>query len=229
MDAFKAIFSRRSYRRYKRKAVPKDLLYFLVEAGMKAPSAGNLQDFAFIVTSDKKVINQLPEMCMEQTWISSAPAVIVVCSQPQKLAQWYGERGRHVFSIQDASAAAQNILLAAHASGLGACWVGGFDQESVDGLFKTEGKARVEAIITVGYPNERPAPKHEKGIELMMYFDKFGNDTPDKLLKNKDYSLKLEQQLEHAEEKAQSFSDSAKTFVTDVAKRFKEQQKKKKQ
>ncbi|MGM5480854.1 MAG: nitroreductase family protein [Nanobdellota archaeon] len=226
MDTFKAIFSRRSYRKFKRKAVPRDLLYFLVEAGMKSPSAGNLQDFAFVVTQDKKIINKLPDMCMDQTWISSAPAVIVVCSQPHKLAQWYGERGRHVFAIQDAAAATQNILLAAHSSGLGACWIGGFDQEKADALFKTEGKARVEAIIPIGYPNERPAPKHEKGIELMMYFDSYGNDKLDKVMLNKDYSVKLEQQLERAEDKAQSFSDKAKIFVTDVAKKFKEKQKK---
>ncbi|MFP4119375.1 MAG: nitroreductase family protein [Candidatus Woesearchaeota archaeon] len=225
IDAFKAIFSRRSYRKFKRKTVPRDLLFFLVEAGMKAPSAGNLQEFSFIVTTDKKIINQLPELCMDQAWISTAPAVIVVCSQPHKLAEWYGERGRHVFAIQDAAAATQNILLAAHASGLGACWIGGFDQEKIDGLFKTEGKARVETIIPVGYPNEKPAPKHEKGIELMMYFDTYGNNKPDKVLLNKDYSIKLEQQLEKAEEKAQSFTDRAKIFVTDVAKKFKEKQK----
>lgn len=216
MDVFKAIQTRRSFRSYSRRPVPRELLFELIQAGRKAPSAGNLQDFTFVVTKNRDMINKLPELCMDQTWISSAQAVIAVCSQPNVQAEWYGEKGRHVFSIQNAAAATQNILLAAHASGLGACWIGGFDQEEVDKLFGTEGKARVETIVTVGYPNERAQEKHEKSIELMMYFDTFGNDKYDKALINRDYSLKVEEFARSAERSSRSLFDRISSFIENL-------------
>jgi len=132
MNTLKCINTRRSIRNFSDKPVDKDDLYLLVEAGMCAPNAGNLQDFKFIVTTKQEIINKTAEICMEQGWISTATGLIVICSQPGKQKEWYGPRGEHVFATQNASAAAQNILLAAHEIGLGACWIGGFDQQKAD-------------------------------------------------------------------------------------------------
>ena len=61
MDVFKAIQNRRTIRYYKDKKVALDDMLLLVEMGMKAPSAGNLQDFRFIVTREKKIIRKIIE------------------------------------------------------------------------------------------------------------------------------------------------------------------------
>ncbi len=222
IDFFKVLTGRRSIRMYRATAVEKSELYLLVEMAMKAPSSGNLQDYRFIVCTDKKIIYQLPEMCMDQMWMSSAPAVIVVCSQPAEQAKWFGERGRHVFSIQNASAASQNILLSAHALGLGACWVGGFDQEQIDELFDVTGKGRVEGLITVGYPAEKPEPKEEISIPVGMYFDKFGNTKDDKEARHRDYSVKLERYIEDAKEQAKDKSSKGKVWLKQMRTKIKE-------
>lgn len=224
IDFFKVLTSRRSIRMYRSTAVEKSELYLLAEMGLKAPSAGDLQDTRIIVCTDKKIIYQLPELCMDQMWITSAPAVLVVCSQPQKQAEWFGERGRHVFATQNAAAVTQNILLSAQALGLGACWVGGFNQEKIDELFKAEGTGRVESIVTVGYPAERPQPKEEINIADGMYFNTFGNTKADKDLLHNDYSLKLEQYVENAKEQAKKSSSQGNAWIQKIKKKVKEHQ-----
>ncbi len=221
IDFFKVLTSRRSIRMYRATPVDEGDLFLLVEMALKAPSAGNLQDYRFIVCTDKKMIYKLPEMCMDQMWMSSAPAVIVVCSQPQEQAKWFGERGRHVFSTQNASAATQNILLSAHALGLGACWVGGFNQEQIDALFGVTGKARVESIITIGYPAEKPQPKEEINISTGMYFNTFGNKKFDKDARNKDYSIKLERFMDEKKHQVQDISAKGKAWLKQVKEKIK--------
>lgn len=221
MDVFNAISSRRSIRLYKNTPVDKDDLFLIIEMGLKAPSSGNLQDYRFVVNRDKGVINKLPELCMDQYWMSSAPAVIAVCSQPQVQGEWFGERGRHVFSIQNAAAATQNILLAAHALGLGACWVGGFDQERVDDLFGVSGKGRVEAIITVGYPAEKPEKKTEIDINTGLFFDSFGNDKEDLAVINKDYSIIVQRRLDRFKDEAQKSAKTGKEWLSIVKEKIK--------
>jgi len=229
IDFFKIVNNRRSIRMYKATALEESELHLLVEMAMKAPSAGNLQDYRFIVCTDKQIIYQLPEMCMDQMWITSAPAVIVVCSQPSVQAEWFGERGRHVFATQNAAAATQNILLGAEALGLGACWVSGFNQEQVDDVFGVTGKGRVESIITLGYPAEKPSPKEEISITTGMYFDKFGNTKEDKVLAHKDYSVKLDKYIKNAEKQAKESSSKTKVWLTSIKEKMKTHQDKYKQ
>lgn len=213
MDVFKAMSSRRSIRLYKNKPVDKDDLFLILEMALKAPSAGNLQDYRFIICNDKATINKLPDICMEQFWMSSAPTVIVVCSQPPVQDEWFGERGRHVFSIQNAAAATQNILLAAHALGLGACWVSGFDQEKIDGLFGVGNQGRVEAVVTLGYPAEKPEKKTEIGVDAGVFFDSFGNNKEDLDLLNKDYSVKIEKRLKEFEQEGKKAQEKGKEWL----------------
>lgn len=222
MDVFKTIENRRSVRAYKQRSVEQDDLLFLVEMGMKAPSSGNLEDTRFILCTDKKVINSLPELCMDQTWISTAPAIIVVCSQPEKQKEWYGEIG-DAFARQNAAAAIQNISLAAHALGLGTCWIGGFNQDAIDELFEATGKARVEAIITIGYSNERIQTKEEEDITIRMYFNTYGNDKADLLALNKEYGLKTKIRIEEARKQLEENKSKAKVFIRNITEKIKTQ------
>lgn len=226
MNTFKAIQSRRSIRQYKNKPVELDDLMMIAEMGIHAPTSGDLQDVRFIIVREKSTINKVAEICLEQLWITSAPALIVVCSQPNHQADWYGERGRHVFSTQNAAAAIENALLAATDLGLGTCWVGGYDQEKIDGLFGASGSARVEGIITVGYANENPSKKHVNDHLTSIYFESYGNDKIDMDLLNKDYSKKLEKKLKAIDEKTDTFREQAQKYLESAKVKAKEVHKK---
>ena len=87
-----------------------------------------------------------------QTFISEAPYVIVVCTNEARIESRYGERGTGLYMIQDAAASVQNMLLAAHAQGLGTCWVGAYDDNAVHDIMGLEEHLWPVAIIPIGYP-----------------------------------------------------------------------------
>lgn len=190
-DMHSVISERRSCRRFTDKKITRDDLHLLIEYGMKAPSAANLQDYRFISVLDRQKIKALPDACMEQDWISHAGGVIVVVSQPQLIKEYFPEQGERM-ATQSASAAVQNILLAAHAHGFGACWVSGLSQADVKELFAIPESASVEAIIAIGHPWAKPDTKTTESFENLVYLETFGNDKLDKELINKEYSVKIE-------------------------------------
>ncbi len=216
MDVFEAIMERRSCRDFKARPVEKDDLLLLTEMGMNAPTSGNLQDIKFILSQEKKHINALPELCMDQFWISGATGLIVICSQPEKQGEWYGDRGRIVFTAQNAAAATQNILLAAHNLSIGACWIGGFDHDRVASLFDVPKSARVEVIIALGYPYTAPDEKVKVSMKSSVFFDSYGNEKRDPALTNKDYSLKIDQHIAQTKEDSKNFANKAKDFFDKV-------------
>lgn len=225
MDLIKAITTRRSIRDFKDRRVEKDDLLFLCELGMNAPSAGNLQDYRFIITRDRKKIAGLPALCMDQEWIRHATGVIVICSQPKIQIKWYGEQGSFL-ATQNAAAAAQNILLGAHSLGLGACWVSGFDRDKLGKYFGLTGGAKVEVIIPIGYPSGKPDKKTENAIDVMVYFDTYGNDKADLALLNKDYSIKMQEILEEAKFEVKQKTPKVKKFLQDIGEQVKNKIKK---
>ena len=80
-----------------------------------------------------------------------------------------------LYSVQNAAAAAENMLLAAHHFGLGACWVGAFDEEAIKNICGVPEYARPELIITLGYADEIPPRPPKFIIETYTYLERFGN------------------------------------------------------
>jgi nitroreductase len=118
MDTLEAIHTRRSIRKYTDQPIPPQVLEQLLAAGMMAPSARNEQAWQFGVVQNRATLAALSKVSPYATMAERAAAVIVVCGDTQKetvanLGYW----------VIDCSAATQNILLAAHALGLGAVWV----------------------------------------------------------------------------------------------------------
>jgi nitroreductase len=159
MDLLDIIKSRRSIRSFTSAPVEKQKLDTLLEAAKWAPSAGNTQARDFILISDKETKEKLAEAALGQNFVSEAPAVIVVCANRAKSAKRYGSRGEHLYSVQDATAAVQNMLLMAHSMGLAACWVGAFDEQKVKDILGIPTEVSPVAIIPIGHPKEsHPAP-----------------------------------------------------------------------
>ncbi|MFW5977047.1 MAG: nitroreductase family protein [Candidatus Nanoarchaeia archaeon] len=202
MEIIEAIEKRRSVRRFKSRAIPKDDLYYLIELAMKAPSAGNLQDYQFIVCTNKDMIDNLPSCCMDQSWIATAPTVIIVCSQPLVQQNWYGPAGNN-FARHNGAAATQNILLAAQEFGLSTCWVGGFDTDKINHLFHIPQGVRIEAVIPIGYPDQEAANIAKKGLKTALFYDFYGQDVQDFEKVNREVALLRERKIRHMKKKVQ--------------------------
>ena len=117
METLKAILTRRSIREYTQQAVPGELVQELLAAAMQAPSAGNQQPWHFILVNAREQLQALADVLPFGKSLQTAPLGIAVCADVKSAR--YPD-----YWAQDCSAATQNLLLAAHALGLGAVWLG---------------------------------------------------------------------------------------------------------
>lgn len=148
--------SRRSIRKFKSKQVSNEDLMTILQSAIYSPSAGNCQSWHFYVVKDEEIRRKIVSNAGNQSFILSAPVIIVVCADKVKSAERYGERGEALYCIQDTAAATQNILLCAKDLGLGACWCGDFDEDEISQTINLEANMRPVAIIPIGYPNVSP-------------------------------------------------------------------------
>lgn len=169
------IHTRRSIRKYQDIPVEFEKVGRIVEAGFQAPTSGNIQDYRFIIVQDKSKRAQIAEASLQQYWMEIAPTHIIVCIDIKRSKQFYGVRGERLYSVQHAAAATMNMLLAAHHFGLGACWIGAFDEEAIKSICGIPEYARPEAIITVGYADEIPPRPPKFIIETFTYIERYGN------------------------------------------------------
>jgi nitroreductase len=164
MELFEALYNRRSIRKYKKQEIPKDLIKEILTAGMYAPSAVNKQPWEFIVLDDKEVFKKVIEIHPNSFMLEKCDKAILVCGD---IEQAHAEGYLPV----DCSAATQNILLAAHGKGLGACWIGIYPREEriklLQELFKLPDNIVPFAMIALGYPDqskEKPNRFHAEKI-----------------------------------------------------------------
>ncbi|MGQ9513600.1 MAG: nitroreductase family protein [Thermoproteota archaeon] len=174
MDLFEAIKDRRSVRSFKQKPVPENLIKKILEAASLAPSAGNLQAWEFIIIKDSVTKMEISKAAFYQSFIAEAPVDVVVCANQKRSSERYGRRGRDLYSICDASAATQNLLLAAHALGLGSCWVGAFDETSVSKILGLPDGVKPIAIVPIGYAGETPSPRSRIPLREIVHMQRYG-------------------------------------------------------
>lgn len=154
MNVLEAINARASIRKFKTDAVASEDIDKLLNAALRAPSAGNLQPWFFYVITSDNLKEALAGAAFGQKFISYAPVVVVACVEPEVSARIYGDRGRFLYSLQDIAAAIENIMLAAVSLGLGSCWVGAFDEIKVAQLLNINVDRRPVALIPIGYPEK---------------------------------------------------------------------------
>jgi len=191
--------NRRSIREYTPKEVSERVLEAILEAATWAPSAHNAQPWRFVVVRDSAVKLRLAE-AMADRWkrdmtkngvskqdrenltkdsverFSSAPIVVVPCLTISEMNRYPDRRRRRIeflMTVQSVAAAIENMLLAAYAMGLGACWYCAplFCPETVRIVLRIPPGLEPQALITLGYPISVPNPPPRKPLKEIVHLN----------------------------------------------------------
>lgn len=169
------IKKRRSIRRFLEKQVEPEKIDILIEAALRAPSSMGSNPWEFVVVKDQEKLERLSRAKPHGAgFLKSAPLGIVICADPDKSNVW----------IEDTSIASIFILLAAESIGLGGCWIQIRDRMYDDTksaeayiaeLLNIPERLKVEAIMAVGYPDEKKAPHGKEELQYeKVYHDLYG-------------------------------------------------------
>jgi nitroreductase len=145
LDFYDVVKHRRSVRAYDSKPVPHDVLKRILETAQFAPSASNRQPWHFIIVTDTAKREKLSKG-IYAGFLAESPVVIVGCGDEATMERWYRV---------DVTIAMEHIVLAATNEGLGTCWVGSFDENTVKEALKLPEQFRVVALLGMGYPREK--------------------------------------------------------------------------
>jgi len=201
-DLFDAIMNRRTTRVFTQEPVEFERIAEIIQAGMEAPSSGNLQNWKFIIVTENSLLRELYNHTLEQEVFMTAPVGVIVCSDDATAEKHFGLRGKRLYSIQNCAACIQNMLLAATSFGLGSCWIGAFDEEKVDQMFNIPRGIRAQAVVLFGHPESEPEPKERKEIFHLLCFNEYGERVRRPHLILRDYSTEWAKRIEHAKEVA---------------------------
>ncbi|WP_040363516.1 nitroreductase family protein [Coprothermobacter platensis] len=155
-DIYELIKQRRSIRNFKPDPIDESVIKRILEAGLWAPSAGNLQARTIFVVTKEQMKRDLSDACFGQDHVAQAPLVLVGCTDVESMRSYYGKRGTTLYGICDVSAAMENIILAAWQEGIGTCWVGNFDEEQVRHALRIDKRFLPVVVVAMGYPLEVP-------------------------------------------------------------------------
>jgi nitroreductase len=151
MNILETLINRRSIRKYKEKTVPREMILQIIKAGMYAPSARNQQPWQFIIIDQKETMKSIMQVHPYASMLNSASHAIIICGDQSK------EISKGYWPV-DCSAATQNILIAAHGTGLGAVWLGVYPRDDrmqgIINIMKLPKHIIPFALVPVGYPDE---------------------------------------------------------------------------
>ena len=172
-DFFETVRHRHSVRSYQSDLpVEKEKLNAIIETACSAPSAGDLQAYKIIVVSNNEKRQALSAAAQEQSFISEAPICLVFCSEPDRSAEKYGDRGHDLYAVQDTTIAAAYAQLAVVAAGMASTWVGYFDEVKVKQIIELEDGLNPIAMLSLGYPAELPEPTTRRRLdEIVSHLD----------------------------------------------------------
>ena len=197
------IMTRRSIRRYKPEAPPRNLILKLIDAARYAPSPTNLQPWLFLIITNKDIVNRMAKTVRVKLdhlfskekiiadknvkefgreyflFFRKAPVIIAPLYKPYPPTIKLGYEAtaeeslrKKLVSIESTAAATQNLLLAAHSMGLGACWLDGalVARKEIEAILGVKSPWELMCLITLGYPDEQPRPPRRKKTELITRF-----------------------------------------------------------
>jgi len=164
VSAIEAIKSRVSVRQYEQRPIPREVLADLIDCGRLAPTAKNEQGWQFVVVQEPDLRAQITEALQWSKFVGEAPALILVFYRKDGYCQ-----------VEDASAATENIIIAAAAHGLGTCWINSHRKPhsaDVGRLVGCPDDHELVTMIAAGYPAERK-PRPKRDLAEVLHWDRF--------------------------------------------------------
>lgn len=162
-EVLECIMTRASVRKYKPEAVNDSIVTAVLKAGMAAPSAANQQAWHFVVVTDQALKDTITDSFQWTKMVRECAFAVVVCGDMSKL--FDGDRETGGFWTLDCSAASENMLLAAHALGLGGVWCGIYPEEDrmakLSAILNLPSNLRPLNILSFGYPETAASPKNK--------------------------------------------------------------------
>lgn len=156
-EVLRAIQERRSIRSFKTDPVEPEKIEAILEAARWAPSGKNTQPWRLVLVESQEKREQLGRLVTQMDMIRTAPVTIAVLLDT--------EAGYdRIKDIQAIGACAQNILLAAHSLGLGACWIGRVRDEQVEQVLGAKEHEELMMLIPIGCPKDSPPPRDRKPL-----------------------------------------------------------------
>ncbi len=190
MDTLEAIRTRRSVRKFLDRPVEPEKLMAVLEAVRMAPSWANMQCWRFVVVQEPAVRARIAELSHVEEYfaagayktnparkgLSQAPVVIVACADPHRS----GTVGDKQYYLADVGIAAQTLMLAAHAVGLGTVFVGVFDEQGLSGMLGIPAGIRIVGLFPLGYPQDagKAGPPRKPLDEIVSYGTWGGSESP---------------------------------------------------
>jgi nitroreductase len=175
MDFDEVVRKRKMVREYDQgKQISDRTIMKLIRNAHRSPSAGHTQVQEFIIVRDPTMKKKLRKAAVDQEYVEKAPVLIVVCSNTSRSITRYGNRGKDFYSITDGAFASMLILLTAVNEGIGACFVGAFQDTKVSAILEIPEYVKPIGIICIGYPAEEPERIERISLNKLVYFDKYG-------------------------------------------------------
>lgn len=163
-DAIAVMRGRRSVRQFTAEEVAEEQLKIMADCARLAPTARNEQPWEFVVVRDRGKLRELAALTDYGTFIAGAAACFVVLARETK------------YYLEDGSAAVANLLLAAEAQGLGACWVAGDKKPYAGRVLASIGapaSMKLIALVPVGHPRETPMDVPKRSLDEVLHWEKF--------------------------------------------------------
>ena len=170
-EVIKIIKNRKSVRHFTGESVSKEDLKKILESAMCAPSAVNKQPWAFVVVTDRKILDALADSLPYAKMLYKSGAAIIICAIPEKA---HSEKTE--FAIIDCSLAGENILLTVESLGLGALWTAAYPYEermnTVRNVLGIPQNIIPLNVIPIGHPTGEDKPK-DKFKEENIHWEKW--------------------------------------------------------
>lgn len=182
------LLKHRSIRKFKSTPIPEEELREMLEAASRASTCGNMQLYSLIVTRDKAMREKLLPCHFGQQMVVEAPCVVTVCADVHRFSMWCEQRDAEpaydnfawfLTATIDALLAAQNLVVAAEARGLGICYLGTTIYtagEIVKTLNLPKGVLPVTTIV-LGYPDEKPELTDRLPQDAVVHFEQYNDYT----------------------------------------------------
>lgn len=184
MEFLKVVERRTSVRTFTEKEVADDLIFQILSCGHKAPTAGNLQPWEFIIIKNPSLKQEIVKTTFvgnneqskkTQTWMLNASVFIIVCADVERSEARYGNKAAESLVYLDCSACVENMLLAIVDLHLASCYVSGFRESDLTSVLGLPSGVIPVAIIPIGYPAGQTEKRKKVQLESVIHYETFGN------------------------------------------------------